>query len=72
MKASRAVGNLAGKSRLKLCVRTFWGGRRGEGGKREERSKKGSVPAPSLRNKLKEGLTLKCTDSDKPWEVSSI
>ena len=69
MKASRAVGNLAGKSRFKLYIRRFWGG---GGGKREERSKKGSLPAPSLLNNLKEGLRLKCTDSDKPWEVSSI
>ena len=72
MKASRGVGNLAGKSRSKLCIRRFWGGGGGGGDKREERSKKGSLPAPSLLNELKEGLTLKCTDSDKPWEVSSI
>ena len=72
MKASRAVGNLAGKSRFKLYIRRFWGGGGGGGGKREERSKKGSLPAPSLLNNLKEGLRLKFTDSDKPWEVSSI
>ena len=72
MKASRVVGNLAGKSRFKLCIRRFWGGGGGCGGKREERSKKGSLSPPLLLNKLKEGLTLKCTDSDKPWEVSSI
>ena len=71
MKASRAVGNLAGKSRFKLYIRRFWGGG-GGGGKGEGRSKKGGLPAPSLLNNLKEGLRLKCTDSDKPWEVSSI
>ena len=72
MKASRAVGNLAGKSRFKLCIRRFWGGGGGVGVNEKREAKRGAFPPPSLLNKLKGGLTLKCTDSDKPWEVSSI
>ena len=69
MKASWAVGNLAGKSRFKPCIRRFWKG----GGVNEKREPNRGAP-PQMLNMLKEGLTLelKCTDSDKPWEVSLI
>ena len=44
MKASRAVGNLAGKSRFKLCIRRFWGGGWGGGGVNEKREAKRGPP----------------------------